>query len=338
MEFTQSKVERVDLFGDYGILDAARVSFAKQSFLSEHNPEKDFKLLKYLISHGHWSPMGHERLGLLIEEDRLKSFLLVADLAGFTWEFSGDQYTRTPGNYLYCLAGSFWAWVRNAHYFSSTDSKLHEGLTYIVSCLWRKWPMAMQAYCEVFPDDIVSHTRHLKDVPYTELSAGPKTTFASFRVKAPIFIARQLVKHQIHLCWNEESRRYISSDPEYFDIPEFRKAPEKGKAKQGSSQEKLHRDTQTMAQTMYKVCSLDCHERYLLMIDRGVAPEQARAILPQGMMVNWIWTGSLDAWSRVVKERLAPTAQKENQDIAAQIDNLLGTAANTQQIWKALRQ
>jgi thymidylate synthase (FAD) len=140
-------------------------------------------------------------------------------------------------------------------------------------------------------------------------------TCLSFRIKAPIFVARQLAKHQVGLAWNEVSRRYVTVEPEAWKPNGLRKAAEN--VKQGSSDELVQNERLTV-DMMY---AMDIATRtYNTLLREGVCPEQARAVLPQGMMTEWIWTGSLYAFFRVVQQRTAPTAQKETYEVARYID------------------
>lgn len=162
-------------------------------------------------------------------------------------------------------------------------------------------------------------------------------TAVTIRVKAPIFMARQFVKHQIGLVWNEESRRYIDDTPEFY-IPEvWRGKPVN--AKQGSSDEVVENlydldigniPTKSLAISVSEYC-LGAYE---LMLENGVAPEQARMALPQNTMTNWIWTGSLVAFARVCKLRLDSHAQKEAQELAALINEVVAPLYPIS--WKAL--
>ena len=114
-----------------------------------------------------------------------------------------------------------------------------------------------------------------------------------FRIKAPIFVARQLVKHQVGLIWNEVSRRYVSDDPEFF-IPFLWREKHENK-KQGSTDTEVQYDIMPMikmSKLMYKE-----------MLDKNIAPELARMILPQCMMTEWIWSGTLYAFARVCNLR-----------------------------------
>lgn len=146
--------------------------------------------------------------------------------------------------------------------------------------------------------------------------------FASFRIKAPIFVARQLVKHQVGLAWNEVSRRYVDDEPEYYLPSSWRSRPASN-IKQGSGGVF---DTKFMVEGNKEV--MDVHasnlcyavdQLYKQAIHNGMAPEQARMILPQNTMTEWIWSGSLAAFCRVCKLRLDPHAQLETQELVGYI-------------------
>lgn len=136
--------------------------------------------------------------------------------------------------------------------------------------------------------------------------------FVQWRVKAPIFVARQLVKHQVGLVWNEVSRRYVRTEPEFYDPIDWRANPVDG-AKQGSHGRV---DNQKACTEILDSAVKNAVDDYQELLEYGVAPEQARMVLPQNMMTEWIWSGSLYAFARVCKLRLDPHAQKESRDIA----------------------
>lgn len=161
--------------------------------------------------------------------------------------------------------------------------------------------------------------------------------FASFRIKAPIFVARQLQKHTVGLAWNEVSRRYVDSEPEFY-------CPEKGQwrlraenVKQGSSSETfigtVYMDPSAMDDSPRSVMTR-CVRMYTSMVDQGICPEQARMVLPQSMYTEWIWSGSLYAFARVCKLRLDPHTQIETRQIAEQINDHMRTLFP--ESWKAL--
>lgn len=155
----------------------------------------------------------------------------------------------------------------------------------------------------------------------------------TLHIKAPIFIARQLAKHQTGLVWNEVSRRYVDDEPELFTPEAWRKRPE-GSVKQGSSEETIpmgwevfplvltavemvdYDSDQTEVCIDYEEVRRVCLGQYKKLIELGVAPEQARMVLPQSMYTEWYWTGSLAAWARVYSLRSESTAQKEVQEVA----------------------
>lgn len=157
--------------------------------------------------------------------------------------------------------------------------------------------------------------------------------FTTFRMKAPIFVARQLVKHQIGLSWNEESRRYIDEEPEFW-LPILRMRPD-GSIKQGSGEGYIQDENDPVnMNTIIESHTETALLYYNTLLNRGIAPEQARMVLPLNTMTNWIWSGSLAAWARVASLRLDPHAQLECQEavkpIAEQCEQLWPVS------WKAL--
>ena len=141
----------------------------------------------------------------------------------------------------------------------------------------------------------------------------------SFHITAPIFVARQLVKHQVGLVWNEVSRRYVDGKPEYWMPEHWRKRAED--KKQGSSDEYVDwlSGEERTSTRVYHVSKLAVHT-YETLIGAGVAPEQARMVLPQSTLTEWYWTGTLYAFSRVCNLRCKPDTQLETQTIANEID------------------
>lgn len=155
-------------------------------------------------------------------------------------------------------------------------------------------------------------------------------TALKFRVAAPIPIRTQCFKHKIGMVENEESRRYISTTPEIF-IPEFFRSKPEGSIKQGSGD--VHPKNEQWL-SIYKGHTQAVVELYEQMLDDGVCPEQARFILPQGAIVNWIWTGNLVSFANFFNKRTDPNAQKEVQVVAElvgkEIENIFPVS------WKAL--
>ena len=134
--------------------------------------------------------------------------------------------------------------------------------------------------------------------------------FASFHVKAPIFVARQLVKHKF-LRWNEISRRYVDDEPEFFIPDEWRgRADDK---KQGSGPALI--DQEIHIGTTQRVVFM----LYKHMLKQGVCPEQARMVLPQSTMTEWYWSGSLDAFMDMCNLRCKLDTQYETRLVAEYI-------------------
>tara|TARA_E500000305_G_C3991285_1_gene222114 strand:- start:3 stop:728 length:726 start_codon:yes stop_codon:yes gene_type:complete len=144
-----------------------------------------------------------------------------------------------------------------------------------------------------------------------------------FRIKAPLFVARQLGKHQVGLAWNEVSRRYVSSEPEFYTPDVWRGVAED--KKQGSSDKEIdinpvHPNGLRPFSNDYELALIKAKWTYETLLRRGVCPEQARMVLPQSTYTEWYWTGSLYAFARICKLRMADDTQKETRFIAESID------------------
>ena len=120
-----------------------------------------------------------------------------------------------------------------------------------------------------------------------------------------MFVARQLVKHQVGLVWNEVSRRYVDDKPEFY-IPFLWRERAEDK-KQGSADTEVEFDITDIID--------HSKEMYNDMIERNIAPEMARMILPQCMMTEWYWSGTLYAFARVCNLRNKPDSQEETRMI-----------------------
>ena len=138
--------------------------------------------------------------------------------------------------------------------------------------------------------------------------------FASFHVKAPIFVARQLVKHKF-LRWNEISRRYVSNDPEFY-TPTLRSSSVD--KKQGSGDvlgDSIRQDE------VVRHAHIEALKQYKYLLNTGVCEEQARAVLPLSHMTEWYWSGSLDAFADMCRLRCKPDTQAETRIVSDQISN-----------------
>ena len=158
-----------------------------------------------------------------------------------------------------------------------------------------------------------------KDVKLIKYLAKHKHTspfghcFVSFHIKAPIFVARQLVKHKF-LRWNEISRRYVDEEPKFYETKTWRgRAKDKKQGSDGVVYPKS--ETDFVGYTSLRV--------YKELLDEGVCPEQARMVLPQSTMTEWYWSGSLDAFADMCILRLKEDTQVETRYIAQQINDMM---------------
>lgn len=149
-------------------------------------------------------------------------------------------------------------------------------------------------------------------------SHGHWTPFAhpqvSLHMKLPMFVQRQIDKHQVGFVTNEVSRRYVDYEPEFYDITEWRLRPENG-IKQGSSKETIPYSVSEWNE--------DCKGLYEYLLEKGVAPEMARMILPMSTYTESWKTGSLYAWANLHKLRASPDAQEETQEVAEQVGKII---------------
>lgn len=173
-------------------------------------------------------------------------------------------------------------------------------------------------------DEVIDHARHGSKGELTEIlqhykkSAQHWAPFAhphmQIRMKLPMFLARQFVKHQIGGAWSEESRRYMSSEPEFWFPKEWHGRPED--IKQGS--EGVHPESDMWGQAAVEHTK-NALAFYTQAVASGIAPEEARIVLPLNTMTTVTWTGSLLFWSRVCNQRLDSHAQKAANELAGQI-------------------
>jgi thymidylate synthase (FAD) len=140
-------------------------------------------------------------------------------------------------------------------------------------------------------------------------------TFISLHIKAPIYVARQLVKHKF-MPWNEVSRRYVDSEPEFY-IPEiYRQAAEN--VKQGSSSEDSGYDRHTAIEHSWM-----CLDEYNARLAHGVCAEQARECLPLNTHTEWYWSGTLGAFADMLILRLDNHTQYETRLVAEQARDII---------------
>jgi len=150
-----------------------------------------------------------------------------------------------------------------------------------------------------------------------------------FRIKMPIFVAREWFRHTIGFARNEVSRRYVDTPPELWYPTEFRERDPN--LKQGSKDTIVESPAVKEA---YDQAMRDAMKAYYALLANNVAPEIARAVLPMSLYTEFVETGSLAAYARLCKLRLDPHAQKEIQEYAQQVSDLIEKAFPV--AWKAL--
>jgi len=179
--------------------------------------------------------------------------------------------------------------------------------------------VSLGKHVDTFTEKDAKLIKYLADHEHTSPFFHPQVRF---RLKMPIWMAREWFRHTIGFARNEVSRRYVDDAPTFHLPEELRsRAPNK---KQGS-QDDVHPQNFLLRQSM-KLSYQLAEESYQDLLTRGVCPEQARMVLPQSMMTEFIETGSLAAYARLVKLRTSPDAQHEIRDVASHVAQLLTDA------------
>jgi len=177
-----------------------------------------------------------------------------------------------------------------------------------------------------YADDVLSErdTKLIKYLAKHKHKSPFNHAFATFHVKAPIFVARQLQKHE-YMPWNEISRRYVDEEPEFYTPPVWR----------GRSADKKQGSDGVVDVGEWGDTNWACLIAYNDLLKHGVAPEQARMVLPQSMMTEWYWSGSLFAFAKMCSLRCKDDTQAETRVVADAIDEEMENLYPVS--WEALR-
>ena len=295
MTISKSEVKRIrNTFNDLMVVNAARVSFGK--WHNNLDTEKDTKLVNYLVKNKHWSPLAHPmtRVEMLLpmmdwvtvlSDDTRRAGIVDIELVGIQGPFIHVCFTAS----LWCL--------------------LELGL---INFCMDYCPISTRSYLDnlngiIPPNDLSNNVRGIQG----------DTEIYTFHIKAPIFVARQLVKHRVGLTWNEISRRYVDSDIEYYSPEVWRARAEN--VKQGSSSEPV--DDMTDDRYIQDINIID--NMYNDYLSKNISPELARMILPQSTMTEWLWTGTKQHFDRVLNQRLDSHAQVETREVVEQMKGLM---------------
>lgn len=191
-----------------------------------------------------------------------------------------------------------------------------------------EWEILCNQACFAF--DCEGNTKKLKDSDAKLINylASHKHyspfnhSFISVRIKAPVFVARQLVKHKF-MPWNEVSRRYVKDEPEFYTPESWRKTAENVKQGSSSTETVDVRDAGGWNWITPEEHTNTMLEHYKHLLDLGVCPEQARMVLPQSMMTTWVWSGTLGAFCDMLKLRLDPHTQYETRLVAQEVSKIV---------------
>tara|TARA_B110000263_G_C15303938_1_gene509343 strand:+ start:2266 stop:3252 length:987 start_codon:yes stop_codon:yes gene_type:complete len=313
-----SSVERLPIApSDLQVVNAARVSMSK---LHKEVQPKDTGLINYLAKHQHWTPFSHAQY-------MLERKMTVQDYVVWCAKSADEQFVRSvismgDGGVRFYERGSLYAFVKH---------------NIITDSMWQNNPLSLSAFGiksaptsrsdPFFVDDwthmLADPTNEWWDKQnlYAGLGWNPqRLKVAQFRIKMPIFIARQWYKHQVGFTRNEVSRRYVSDAPEFFIPNEWRlQAPS---VKQGSSDE-VHRHSGDMQGWIANATETITSKYTELMEEENICPEQARSVLPQSMYTEFVETASIDAYRRLIELRQDPHAQYEVRKYAESVKKCL---------------
>lgn len=307
------KAELITLpYSDLTVVNAARVSFDKESGYGMKRiedptapsgfrwkpflEEADIRLINYLAKHNHWTPFSHARETFSLRYALPFHKMSYTDIAGMVW--LGEDTVRH----------SIWGWanlIRKGYLIGFDDAD-------ITGILCEKFPESMKAMGITDDKGIPSQVLHQHKL-FTLSQNHPDLIDITMRETVPIFVARQRFKHMVGFTYNEVSRRYVDDTPEFF-YPQWRGRPD-GSIKQGSSGQ--HPRDADWHSRHHAHCQ-DSGNLYQAMLADNVAPEQARAELPQSMFTSYYVTAPLSAWARAYKQRIDPHAQVEIQELAKQ--------------------
>lgn len=287
-------LQLTNTFNDFS--NIARVSFARATY--DYAEAQNKKLNGFLKDNTHWTPFGHNRIIVRSFDQELINTIPYLPLELRASLIVGMDNT---------VSNSVWGWYELLKHwgFEGCQRLQRNDITAVLDELHR-YGLPL--------DDFYGMSNKLI-TEYHPLHSG-----ISFTCSTPIFVARQLAKHQVGFCLNEESRRYISTDPEFYFPDTWRLKPD-GSIKQGSGGDIQDDADLNIDYRSAVYADLELYKYFLN--ELAMAPEQARMVLPQSTMTNWIWTSTLSGWKRLLNLRLDPHAQLETRRFAEQVESEL---------------
>jgi len=306
---------------DLTVVNAARVSFDKESkeftYREEVPKGSDEGLVNYLAAHDHWTPFSHVRETFTLPAKYFRGGLLPENYTGMVCKVDAESKNMIK------VRHSLWGWAK----LLISSKVVDPASTLIGNMLVDRYPVSARA-CGLLRKQAQLSAIDANVALVTE-DTDPDYVDVTLRETVPIFVARQRFKHMVGFTYNEVSRRYVDDAPTFYVPDTWRSRPD-GSVKQGSGDDFTGyfwtEEEACVDRTLEEVYEghLDaCLDFYTEMIEKGIAPELARIVLPQSMMTSYYVTGSLSAFARMVKQRKDPHAQKEIQDLANKVDNVI---------------
>lgn len=286
---------------DLGAVNAARVSFSKEKLVFD---ELDAKLLKYLWTEEHWSPLAHPHLHIRTIIDTTEMLMYAMNpIPGVLYASPSDADDIED----VVITGSVYGLIQYMWKIAQADT-----FDTICHFLWVHYPEIMKANGFKLIPSLPHYSRVVSNEEMMQDPLLRDYAIVSFRITAPIFVARQLVKHQVDLVWNEVSRRYVDYEPTFYEPDKWRqRAPNK---KQGSLEEPYKYSE--FLNDVLGIWNALSTGFYNFLLKLKIAPEMARMVLPINSETEWWWTGRLMAFDRVLRLRLHPHAQYETRRVA----------------------
>ncbi len=298
---------------ELGIVNAARVSLGKKS---SSLTEADKKLIRYLLENKHWTPFAHARVYF---EIRWRG---VYDEVFFLRNYHPGGFAKISAGGRTLWKGSVYSWLNNIQFL---DYDIHDA---ILAAMCERYPTVTENF--PLPTEGVM-TRRVVELWEPEIVAKKLWNLATVTllVKVPIFIARQIRTSQVGFAYgdlyvegesfvfNEVSRRYVKDTPQFYEIENWR-VREGSRVKQGSTGIASDIDQFNMDERMCRAYEA-AYSDYTYAEKHAIAPEQARALLPQSMYTEFYMTGTLERWTQFIELRSGEHVQEETREVVALI-------------------
>lgn len=317
---------------DLTVVNAARVSFDRESqaftTIKDRPKFSDEALLNFLARDGHWTPFAHPSFAFT-RYLPAKEFIQYCQRTE-KYQFDRHVYPITGDTVYFIERGSAFAYISTcidaAQLIKRHEEQLHpHPFCFEMDPIYhigQKMPYTLLAFSKarqvVWPNALRNDTlRRCREIAYTHLPSGKETdsiATLSFRIKMPIFVERQWFKHTIGFIRSSVSRRYVRDTPDFHYPTDYRL--QDANIKQGSSSDLVSDDQFLTVDDSVRAHTGHSIGLYEKMREVGVCAEQARIVYPQNMYTEFIETGTVDAYKRLLHLRLAKSAQKEIQQYA----------------------